>query len=181
MRLAFIGQQRSGKDTAGEIYASWMRRRFFRNGYEGEHYALADPLKDLVESAYGNVQRAPCQAIGKALREFDDDIWCEILRRQLIEDSPQWAYVTDVRYANEVAMLSKQGFKMVGISAPDEERYLRSCVTPDEWAVHEKHESESSARATLLDAPYVVKNDGNIATFRKKLEELFEVLYADKG
>ena len=182
MRVAFIGQQRSGKDTAGEAYAEWTKRRFFPNGYSGEHYSLATPLKELILAADGVLTRDRLQQIGTdAIRHADYDFWVKILRRELIEYNPGWAYVTDARFPNEVKMLAEQKFHLIGISAPNEDRWQRTnlTITEETWAKHEKHESEVAARAALLDATYVVKNDSSIPAFQRRLDKLFEELHAN--
>jgi len=119
MRLAFVGQQRSGKDTAGEIFTEWVNTRFFINNRyteeTPEHYSLAAPLKVLVASAYGSISRDHCQGVGRKLRDYDENIWANILENEIVAVNPMWAYVSDVRYENEVAMLSKHNFHIIGI------------------------------------------------------------------
>ena len=170
MRVAFVGQQRAGKDTAASIFCEWAETTHYG---EVLQYALADPIKELSERAYGTVTRASCQKIGAAIRAIDSEFWVKILKQEIIEDNPKFAVVSDVRYPNECAVLSGLGFSIIGVAAPDEERYLRSGTTPTEWAEAEKHESERAARAILLDAPHVVKNDGDVSEFRRRLRALF--------
>lgn len=178
MRVAFIGQQRAGKDTAGIVFDEWVRNKFV--GAYVHPYSLAAPLKALVKAADGVLSRDRLQQIGTdAIRHSDPDFWVKILRREIIADHFPWAYVTDARFENEVHMLSEQKFHLIGVSAPDEERWLRTgnTVSQEDWAEHERHESEAAARAALLNATYHVRNDGSVDKFRKLLIDLFKELY----
>lgn len=185
IRLGFIGQQRSGKDTAGEIFEEWAVRKLdvLPHTYivTGTHppekvrfYSFAQPIKDLCNLAYDMHLRDDMQAICTSLRLYDAAFWVRIVENQIIRDNPKFAVVTDVRFDNEVRMLAGHDFILVGIDAPDEERFLRSGEAPENWEEYESHDSEKNARATLLNAPYIIKNDGTKEDFKKVLEAYFE-------
>lgn len=175
-RVAFIGQQRAGKDTAADLFLAWATKKYYISEESVARYSLAAPIKELVTSAYGDQRsmREPCQYIGAALRKYDKNFWVKILKRKVFQDKALFAAITDVRYPNECVELSKLGFTLIGISAPNEERYLRSGRDQEEWEEAERHESETHARACLLDAPYTVKNDGALDEFRKRLVKILE-------
>lgn len=173
IRLAFVGQQRSGKDTAGEIFNNWVDDKSYGN-INVHYYSFAQSMKDLCLSAYDNAFREDLQGIGAAVRSYDPKFWVRIVEKQIIKDNPQFAVVTDVRYPNEVKTLVDLNFHIIGIDAPDEERFLRSGEAPENWQEFESHESEVHARAALLNAPHIIKNSGGMDYFREQLETYFE-------
>ena len=177
IRVAFIGQKRSGKDTAAGIFRSWVGARHFLTpiGLEPwREYSFAQPIKDLCEASYGMHTREDMQGIGSHLRQYDKAFFVRILERKIIEDNPQFAVITDVRYPNEVKAVTKLGFHLLGIDAPDEERWIRSGEAAENWEEYENHESEVNARASLLNAPSIVKNHGTKEEFKDLLEAYFE-------
>ena len=176
IRVAFIGQQRSGKDTAAGMFDVWIGKQrpdIYADKY-AYHYSFAQPIKDLCEASYGMHTREDMQGIGAHLRQYDKAFFVRILERKIIEDNPQFAVITDVRYPNEVAAVTKLGFHLLGIDAPDEERWIRSGEAAENWEEYELHESEVNARASLLNAPSIVKNHGTKEEFKDLLEAYFE-------
>ena len=175
IRVAFIGQQRSGKDTAAYIFREWVYKEiYFDLGTGFRFYSFAQPIKDLCEASYGMHTREDMQGIGSYLRQYDKAFFVRILERKIIEDNPQFAVITDVRYPNEVKSVTKLGFHLLGIDAPDEERWIRSGEAAENWEEYELHESEVNARASLLNAPSIVKNHGTKEEFKDLLEAYFE-------
>ena len=184
IRVAFIGQQRSGKDTAAQVFDDWVEENHtalrFKNSSLVLHsgavhcYSFAQPIKDLCEASYGMHTREDMQGVGAYLRQYDKAFFVRILERKIIEDNPQFAVITDVRYPNEVAAVTKLGFHLLGIDAPDEERWIRSGEAAESWEEYEVHESEVHARASLLNAPSIVKNHGTKEEFKELLEAYFE-------
>lgn len=137
--LALLGKAQSGKDTAA---------RFLVADAKYTALAFADPLRSLVwdinpyvptapgitvrlrsliadvgwdyaKTTYPEVRRL-LQDVGQAMRERDPDHWVSVTRRT-VDAGLSWnmpIVVTDVRYRNELDMLTQRGFRSVRIIRP---------------------------------------------------------------
>ena len=137
--IAFIGQARSGKDTAGaRLVQRWAFTRL----------AFADPLKHMalqvnpyVPTGYGVTVRLEAlvadvgwerakdtypevrpflQRLGHSVREQDPDFWVRTLMTK-VRSAGDWnmpVVVTDCRYGNEAEALRAAGFLLVRIQRP---------------------------------------------------------------
>lgn len=104
------------------------------------------------------------QELGSAMRGVDPDIWIRPVLAKAIEanDCGVPVVVTDVRYPNEVAALTRAGFRLIHIERPG---------VP--WL---DHESENSIGAE--DAQYLVQNDGGVPHLYEQLERIWTDIHA---
>lgn len=97
--IGFGHKARHGKDSAA---------RYIHEAYPEETriYSFASALKAYCRVAYGMTTKdAPLlQRIGLQFRQdHNPDFWVDILRAQILEEQPEVALITDVRFANEIA------------------------------------------------------------------------------
>jgi len=142
--LALTGRRASGKSTI----AALLTRHY---GYT--RHSWADPVKALVHSAYGPLEKSSrvlvrrdgglqaasglwlYQRVGtEALREqVDEDFWVKAGLRRIAEQvnephcapSPRRWVNEDTRFANEVAALRNLGWLIVRLDCYDDVRYAR--------------------------------------------------------
>lgn len=168
------GKKRSGKDTMGDVFTD----------YGFEKFALADPIKrigadvfhlsdeqlrgdrkETMDTQWGKTPREIMQLIGtEGFREaFGEDVWVDSLLQRLRLELPAKAFVTDVRFPNEVLGLQQRG-------GADIHRIDASARLEDSG---DGHASETA----LDDFPSekytrVVGNNGTLAEFENKCHSL---------
>lgn len=116
--ILLTGPARSGKDTAAEML---MELAPFRR------YAMADPIRAMLKAGgiikdsdllckeknlkhVGASPRKLMQTLGTEWgREMiDADLWVSLMIRRLQEDMPKFAVITDIRFDNEIELISQQ-------------------------------------------------------------------------
>lgn len=134
MRLwALLGPAGSGKSTI---------TRHLIAMYGAKEYALAHPLKKLVRVAFdlpkeavwgtqaekemirecGFSGRQLMQRVGQGVRAaWGDDFWAKDVLRQIEQDQPNFAIISDCRYINESALIRKSGGRVVRLDTPERE------------------------------------------------------------
>lgn len=163
VKIGFIGRMRTGKDTAAE---------YLRDIRGGDILKFADPLYSIMEFAQ-TVTGFPKEKDRKFLqwigtdwaRTKSPDVWINAFQRTL-ENFPSKndIYVTDLRFENEVALLKKEGFSIVLVTAPQEALIERG-------ASHETHISEEYAQV-ITDYDYHLHNDGSLQDFYSKVDTM---------
>lgn len=183
--IALIGKARSGKDTAASFLV--RERAYTRIAFADPlkemalgvdplipagrvigqriHVRLSALVRDVgweyAKDTYPEVRRT-LQRIGQTQREFDENYWVNVARRKLnaAEGLNMPVVVTDVRYWNEVHMLSARGFRMVRLIRPDS----NSASVSPQGAAH--------ASETELDGyggDFVIYNDGTPEDLRRAI------------
>lgn len=99
--ILLVGGAGAGKDTVAQI---------LQTTYDYHPIALATPIKTFVDALLGpGKHRQVYQQIGDVMRGADPSVFIQEVRRR-IADHPDWRWVvTDVRYPNELRMLSAGG------------------------------------------------------------------------
>jgi dephospho-CoA kinase len=181
--IAIVGRMYAGKTTLAEnLVAS--------HGYS--RVAMAGPLKLIAQLAYGGVVekdkeyptidratgdlviksgRTILQQIGQSLKEVDRDIWLKIFINDTTQMGKEPYVCDDVRFQFEADYLKDQGWKIVKIETPEEERIRRAVrltgVIPTEAELN--HESEREVEAIAADAVYFgdspIEYTKNVAAF----------------
>ena len=168
MRLiGFCGFARSGQDTAASaaLDAGWTRAAFADALKQEALYAIRislvaaghNPPKDLdtlfTDPATKELYRPFLVEYGRTLRKLDPDHWVRRLHREL---EPGYRYaITDVRYANEVEYIPREGGLVLEIVRPD---------------VGPANEEEKNSMQ-LVKADFLIRNDGTVDQLRKRVLE----------
>ena len=119
--IGITGKKRHGKDTVSDYLVS---------KYGFKKYVLADTLKRGLKEMFGLTDdqlwgdnkevkdkfwnyspRELMQIIGTDLirKQFDQDFFVKSLRKKILEDSPDRAIVSDIRFSNEAKMIEDLG------------------------------------------------------------------------
>ena len=182
MLVGLTGRAQHGKDTTGERF---VERGFKRYGFADQLKALAlyiNPivqdyadaegptfhLRTIVESSgWEAAKKLPevrrfLQELGTGVRDhIGQDAWVRALELKWLGDLSPNAVITDVRFPNEAAFITRNNGILIGINRPD----FESGVDP-------KHESERYVPALIRDARYVLLNDGDETDLRVKADQL---------
>ncbi len=176
--VAFGGLAQAGKTSAMSNLAQWA----FDDGYHVERERFAGPLKDASEllgfskgGPYDEQYRTFCQYTGEMARAITPDWWVRLLQTKLFNTQNReqtqlgqahgpWhetlVIIDDVRYPNEIELVSKWGGICVFVDAN-----RRLTDLDAEWR---KHESEQMATDyTLAKLPdelfdYRITNNGTL-------------------
>jgi dephospho-CoA kinase len=175
VKIALTGKMRSGKDTvANHLY--------IRHGFD--KVAFGDALKRIAHDTFPWVSefskpRALYQFMN-VMREYDKDVWIKHVE-QAVKGAIDFhvntgaekigVVVTDVRQQNEVDWCRENGFTLIRVTAPDEERIARAIAAGDDFTVHDLcHETELAIDGFSVD--YEIVNDGSVDALKRKVDEI---------
>jgi hypothetical protein len=192
LRIAILGERRTGKDSAGDFLvqhygcrkisiAAPMKRGWYRGFDAVIAVAAATPeLQHLVPSLSAmrdnkGLMRSPLQECGLGMREEDMELLVRsaIARYELETEHQATGFVvTDARFANEVDALRRCGFTIVRLISPRELQKARSEAAGEEWRDQDSlHPSEVEQRGIVAD--HLIENDTNdLHDLYTKLEAL---------
>lgn len=170
----------TGTNAAGKGEAAAY---FGEKGYA--YFSLSDVIREELRARGEAESRDSLIRTGNELRErFGADV---LARRTVEKIGPEARAVVDsIRNASEVACLRRQeGFVLLAVDAPVELRFARAAArgrdesAPDLEAFQRKEDLErrggadaQQLEACMAAADRTVWNDGTIAEFRRKLEEV---------
>lgn len=170
-KILFAGKKRSGKDTCCDYLISKLG---------GHKVSFAEPL---YESMYRYQQasnipefkdRPYLKEVGGFVRDIvDPDVWINIAKRK-IRNIPldENIFICDGRYENELNQLAEMNFILVHVICPDDIRARRLDPGDD---VNDKSSSENGFPLDYK-FDYVIKNDGDLTSLHKQLDELLRII-----
>jgi dephospho-CoA kinase len=176
VKIAITGKMRSGKDTvANHLY---IRHSFNR-------VAFGDALKKNAHATFPWVSefskpRALYQAYGQLMRQIDPDVWIKHAE-QAVKGAIDFrvhtgaekvgVVITDVRQQNEVDWCRANGFTLIRVTAPDEDRIARAKIAGDDFIEADlEHETESHIDGFAVNAEII--NDGTIDDLKAQIDEI---------
>lgn len=144
-RIAFYGPMVSGKSYCADML-------YKRSAYH--KVAFAHKLKQIAAELYGVTgkngnDRTLLQALGEDLRKHDPEVWIKYLLSTVKNIDAGYSIGTrfvldDLRYPNEGTYLRQNGFTLILVIVPEEERRQRLArLYPETPASAYYHESES--------------------------------------
>lgn len=167
MRIALCGEARSGKDAVAKLLGMSFERQAFgdymKEGYYRENPHMVDKPKDRehmiawsqpIVNMYNHVWIAPLEAY---MRGAQEDYHSEI----------NWV-ITDLRQPHEEKWCRENGFHIVRVHRPEEER--------------RKAQLERGENPDNKDLPYWVEadfhiyNDGSLEDLQKSSNKLLTIL-----
>jgi dephospho-CoA kinase len=179
-KICLCGRLRSGKDTAANhLYIKYSFNRV----------AFGDALKKNAHAAFPWVSefskpRALYQQYGQLMRQIDPDVWIKHAEREVkgaidfrVNTGAEKVgiVITDVRQDNEVAWCRENGFTIIRVTAPDEDRIARAIAAGDDFTAHDlTHETEMAIDGFVVD--YEVTNDGSVDDLKRKIDEIMEAI-----
>ena len=181
--IGLTGYKRSGKDTVARI----LHNKLIDLGYNVEKYMLASLIKTTLSNLTGlnlkqleQIKDDPVMidplftyrdvliAIADRYKEKHNDyIHYEYMRDHILNDQPDIAIITDIRYPYEAGLIKKDfsNVCIIKIYRPDVK-------------VDTSHSSETSVK--LIDENTTIVNDGSIRDLENKVDVIISNYLKDK-
>jgi dephospho-CoA kinase len=180
VKIALTGKMRSGKDLCGN-------HLYIRYGFD--RVAFGDAMKKNAHAAFPWVSefskpRALYQAYAQLMRQIEPDVWIKHAERAVkgaidfrVNTGAEnvGVVITDLRQLNEYEWARANGFTIIRVTAPDEDRIARAIAAGDDFTVHDlTHETELAIDGFAVD--YTVENNGTVDDLKRKLDEIMEAI-----
>jgi dephospho-CoA kinase len=180
VKIALTGKMRSGKDTvANHLY---IKHSF-------NEVAFGDALKKNAHATFPWVSefskpRALYQQFGQLMRQIEPDVWIKHAE-QAVKGAIDFrvntgaeqvgVVITDLRQPNEYEWARNNGYTVIRVTAPDEDRIWRAKLSGDDFTEADlEHETESHIDGFTVDAEII--NNGTIDDLKRKVDEIMEAL-----
>jgi dephospho-CoA kinase len=174
VKIAITGKMRSGKDTvANHLY---IRHSFNR-------VAFGDALKKNAHATFPwvyewNKPRALYQQFGQLMRQIEPDVWIKHAERAVngaidfnVNTGAEkvGVVITDLRQPNEYEWCRNNGYTIIRVSAPDEDRVFRAKLAGDDFTEDDlEHETESHIDS--FDCDCAIHNDGTVDELKAQID-----------
>jgi dephospho-CoA kinase len=174
VKIALTGKMRSGKDTvANHLY---IRHSFNR-------VAFGDALKKNAHAVFPwvyewNKPRALYQQFGQLMRQIEPDVWVKHAERAVkgaidynVNTGAEnvGVVITDLRQPNEYEWARNNGYTIIRVMAPDEDRLFRAKLAGDDFNEADlEHETES--HVDLFDCEYEIHNNGSVEDLKAQID-----------
>jgi dephospho-CoA kinase len=176
VKIALCGRLRSGKDTiANHLYLK----------YGFSQVAFGDALKRVAHETFPWVSefskpRALYQSVGQLMREIDSEVWIKHAE-QAVKGAIDFrvntgaekvgVVITDVRQQNEVDWCRSNGFTLIRVTAPDEDRIARAIAAGDDFNENDlEHETEQAIDSFEVD--HEVTNAGTVDDLKAQIDAI---------
>jgi dephospho-CoA kinase len=178
IKLALCGRLRSGKDMVGN-------HLYIKYGFST--VAFGDALKKNAHDVFPwiyewNKPRALYQQFGQLMRQIEPDVWIKHAERAVngaidfnvnTGADKVGVVITDLRQPNEYAWARANGFTIIRVTAPDEERLWRAKLAGDDFNEADlEHETESHIDGFAVD--YTIENNGTVDDLKAQIDEIME-------
>lgn len=154
MKLAVFGKIRAGKTAVCEY--------IMENFDDVEKFEFSDPVQEVIDITYpeykGVKDRMLLIGVGQHLRNYDEDIWTNVIKHRIENSKAKHILVAGVRQPNEYLMLKKLGFKFIRVHCTEEIRIARCIEQGDKFKVEDlKNQTEMFMDAFQHD--YMILNN----------------------
>jgi dephospho-CoA kinase len=176
IKIALSGRLRSGKDTiANHLYIK----------YGFTSIAFGDALKKNAHDVFPwiyewNKPRALYQQFGQLMRQIEPDVWIKHAERAVngaidfnvnTGADKVGVVITDLRQPNEYEWARANGYTIIRVTAPDEDRLFRAKLAGDDFNEADlEHETESHIDGFTVD--FEIINDGSVDELKRKIDEV---------
>jgi dephospho-CoA kinase len=180
IKIALTGKIRSGKSTVSNHL--YIQHSF-------NEVAFGDALKKNAHATFPWVSefskpRALYQQYGQLMRQIEPDVWIKHAERAVkgaidfrVNTGAErvGVVITDLRQPNEYDWARANGFTIIRVTAPDEDRIARAIIAGDDFNEADlEHETESHIDGFAVD--YEVTNDGSVDDLKRKIDTILEVI-----
>mgnify|MGYP001338459047 CR=1 FL=1 len=154
MKIGIIGKMCSGKSTCSE---------YLKKKYNFKKFSFGDSLKKYAKEIFDLDNSVKNREIyikfGLKLREIDDFVWINHLKKKLPSDETQHIVVDDIRFNSEYEELKKMGFLFLKLEINQELQINRIKKNhPKNYKEHIKYINHiSESLSDILDANYIFK------------------------
>jgi dephospho-CoA kinase len=185
VKIALCGRLRSGKDTAANHL--YIRHSFNR-------VAFGDALKKNAHATFPWVSefskpRALYQSYGQLMRQIDPDVWIKHAERAVkgaidfnVHTGAEkiGVVITDLRQTNEYEWARNNGYTIIRVTAPDEDRLWRAKLAGDDFNEADlEHETESHIDGFAVD--YEIVNDETVDELKEIIDSILAQIKGGKG
>jgi dephospho-CoA kinase len=180
IKIALTGKMRSGKDTVANHF-------YIRYGFD--RVAFGDALKKNAHATFPWVSefskpRALYQQFGQLMRQIEPDVWIKHAE-QAVKGAIDFrvntgaekvgVVISDLRQPNEYEWARNNGYTIIRVTAPDEDRLMRAKSAGDDFNEADlEHETESHIDGFAVD--YTVENSGTVDDLKRKVDEIMEAI-----
>lgn len=173
MKIALIGKMRSGKDTLAKGLTILLPESYAIKSMGNGVREVCMAMYPFGEKKGKN--RDMLQFVGQKMREYDEDVWVNIVIDTISYYGLENVIVTDVRQLNEYEALKKEGFVFIKLESSDRNRMDRIKEAGDIFEPEQFfHETELSVDRLPYD--YFIENNGSREEFANKLMNLVKEL-----
>jgi dephospho-CoA kinase len=180
IKIALTGKIRSGKSTVSNHL--YIRHSF-------SEIAFGDALKKNAHATFPwvyewNKPRALYQQFGQLMRQIEPDVWIKHAERAIngavdfnVNTGAErvGVVITDLRQPNEYEWCRNNGYTVIRVTAPDEDRLFRAKIAGDDFTEADlEHETESHIDGFAVD--YEIVNDGTIDDLKRIVDEIMEAI-----
>ena len=156
MRIGIIGKIASGKSTCAEM--------FVKNVPNTKVTSFAKKVKELACTMFGmnplKKNRPLLVNIGEKMREIDDQVWINVVLKEVNNSYCVNWVVDDVRHKNEYDALKRNGFRFIRLQVNEHVRQLRLLdLYKNDAHVHadfNKHVTETELNNVECDATFII-------------------------
>jgi dephospho-CoA kinase len=176
VKIAICGRLRSGKDTVGN-------HLYIKYGFS--QVAFGDALKKNAHATFPWVSefskpRALYQQFGQLMRQIESDVWIKHAE-QAVKGAIDFnvntgaekvgVVITDLRQPNEYEWCRANGYTIIRVTAPDDDRLFRAKLAGDSFIEADlEHETESYIDGFTVD--FEIINDGSVDELKRKIDEV---------
>lgn len=174
MQIALMGKSRSGKDTVAEL----IRKH---SSFPIAIIGFGDSLKEYYTMLFPKVDnhlkpREGYEHFGESCRIIYQDVWVDKLAKKQ-EYLKEIALcnnfvINDLRQPNEHEWCLDNGYTIIKIEAPDEDRIVRSFGTDSTF----KTINYSERFIDELEYDFIIKNDGSLERLELKVKYLLSIM-----
>jgi dephospho-CoA kinase len=180
VKIAICGRLRSGKDTVGN-------HLYIKYGFS--QVAFGDALKKNAHATFPWVSefskpRALYQQFGQLMRQIESDVWIKHAERAVkgaidfnvhTGSEKIGIIISDLRQQNEYDWCRQNGFTIIRVTAPDDDRLWRAKLAGDDFNEADlEHETESHIDGFAVDAEIV--NGGTVDELKAQIDLILEAI-----
>lgn len=189
IKIGLFGKARSGKDTVAEI---------LKKKYGMTQFAFGDKLKEHFHRDYPHIPREPkpvrgYQLYGQLKRYTEgENVWIDICKKTIEETEyivKQYEsmfsdvyevplinpLITDIRQKNEEAFCRDNGYILIEVKAPEEERIARMKEERDDFST-DILTFETETELGGFKADIVLENNDTLKELEEKIDNAMELL-----
>jgi dephospho-CoA kinase len=176
VKIALTGKLRAGKDeVANHLY--------IRHGFDKVAFGAA--MKRCAHEAFPWVSefskpRSLYQNYAQAMRQIDSEVWIKHAERAVkgaidfrVNTGAEkiGVVITDLRQPNEYEWARANGFSIIRVTAPDEDRIARAKIAGDDFNEADlEHETESHIDS--FDCDYEIVNTGSLDDLKAQIDTI---------
>jgi dephospho-CoA kinase len=176
VKIALTGKMRSGKDLCGN-------HLYIRYGFD--RVAFGDALKKNAHATFPWISefskpRSLYQTYGQLMRQIEPDVWIKHAERAVkgaidfnVNTGAEkvGVVITDLRQPNEYEWARNNGFTIIRVTAPDNDRVFRAKLAGDDFTEADlEHEKESHVDGFAVH--YEIHNDGTVDELKARMDDL---------